>query len=203
MAIFPGTVATMLGYRHELLAQSNRIPRVAVLSLIGGTIGSLLLLRMSNASFSVWVPYLVLLATVMFTVSPVLLKWIKKRPLSGHRDLAFQIGLWSVFVLICVYGGFFGAGMGIMVLALLSVMGMTQIHQMNALRSFTGFCSNFMAVLLFAFAGIVVWRYAFFMGTGAMLGGYTSGIFFRRMSPLWMRNVILAVAWGLTVYFFI
>jgi uncharacterized membrane protein YfcA len=202
IAIFPGTVATMLGYRQELLAQTNRLPRVAILSFIGGTIGSVLLLRMSNASFSGCVPYLLLLATIMFTASPAILKWIRHHPITGHRDIVFQTMLWTIFVLICVYGGFFGAGMGIMVLGLFGVMGMTKMHQMNSLRSFTGFCSNVVAILLFTVAGIVQWRYALIMGSGAILGGYTSGIYFRRMSSGWMRNVILLVAWGLTIYFF-
>lgn len=203
VAMFPGTLSAIIAYRQELLAQSQKVPKIILISLLGGGIGSAALLLMSNAGFSKLVPFLLLLATLFFTLRPALMRWVESSSLIDHTGPRFMLFTWAVFLAICIYGGFFGAGMGIMLLAALGLMGMHHLHKMNALRSLAGLCSNIIALIVFSMAGFVNWPHALIMGTGAVVGAYVSGRYFIKRPVEWMRLVILVIAWAMTGYFFL
>jgi uncharacterized membrane protein YfcA len=203
IATWPGTVSTLIAYREELKDQYAKIPKLAILSTIGGTIGSIALLFISNTLFSDLVPYLLLVATLFFTARPTIKRWIQENKTIQANSPVYVRALQILFVIICIYGGFFGAGMGIMLLAIFGLMGMQNMHQMNALRSLIGACANTISVIVFIVAGLVHWPQAIIMSAGAILGGYTSATYFRRLSPEWMRKAVIIIAWTMTIYFFL
>jgi hypothetical protein len=169
--------------------------------MVGGGLGALLLLKTGETAFSRMVPFLLLLATVIFASSGSLNRWLRSRDgrtLANHQ--------WIVLLLqfmIAVYGGFFGGGIGIMMLALLSVSGFEDMNQMNALKLVMNALINGVAVLIFILAGQVNWPAALVMIVGAILGGYGGAILAQRVEPIGVRRFVVGVGALLTVYFFI
>jgi len=175
LAIFPGTFATLFTYRNELLLHKEKLPFYISLSTIGGAVGALILLNISNVTFSSIVPYLLLVATLLFTFRARLIRLINKftKKSGGARGGgAYHAFMVFLFIAISIYGGFFGAGMGILMLALLSLMGMHNIHEMNALRACTGLFANIIAIILFGMSGIIMWKDAAIMALGCIAGGF-------------------------------
>ena len=202
LAVWPGTFATMFAYRKELASHTKKLPYFISLSILGGAIGALLLLHISSTHFARLVPYLLLAATLLFTFRTRLMVWIGQM---GHSSssLLYRILMVTLFVAICIYGGFFGAGMGILLLALLGLMGMHHMHEMNALRSCSGLCANSIAILLFAASGIILWPHALVMALGTIIGGYGGAYYARRLPQSWSRKAVIMIAWGMTGYFFL
>lgn len=205
LAVFPGTIATMLTYRRELWMHKDKLPTYIIISLIGGTIGALLLLNISNATFSGIVPYLLLGATLLFTFRTRFIAVVRR--ISRHKEgarpgLIFRAITMAAFTLIAIYGGFFGAGMGILLLALFSLMGMQSLHEMNALRACCGLCANVIAIALFGASGIIIWQDAMVMAVGGVLGGYFGAYYALRLPQVWSRWAVVLIGWGMTIYFF-
>lgn len=205
LAVWPGTFATMYAYRRELRVHSSRLPLVVALSVGGGVIGALLLLHISNDAFVQLVPYLLLIATLLFTFRTLLLK--TTQTLFVHsagvtKSLWYSAFTLGLFMLIAIYGGFFGAGMGILLLALFSIMGMQNLHEMNALRSCSGLCANSIAIVLFLSSGIIAWPQALIMAVGGVIGGYGGAYYARSWPQSWTRNAVILIGWSMTLYFF-
>jgi uncharacterized membrane protein YfcA len=197
IALWPGSVASAVAYRRELGGVRNALVPLAAASLAGGLGGSLLLLRTSNATFVKLIPWLLLFATLLFTFGAALAKRFahgSRAPLAAA--VVVQLG-------IAVYGGYFGGGMGIMMLAVLSLLGMTRIHEMNALKNVLGAFINGVAVVAFVVAGAVVWRQGLVMVAGGITGGYAGAAIARRSDPKHVRVLVLAIAWTMTSYFFV
>jgi len=201
LAVWPGTLATMLAYRRELRTHTRKLPYFIALSLIDGGIGAVLLLHMPTSVFTRLVPYLLLAATLLFTFKTRLISWIGS---IGHDTSSpwYRCITVTLFIAICVYGGFFGAGMGILLLALFGMMGMHHLHEMNALRSCSGLCANSIAIVLFASSGIILWPQAIVMGIGCIIGGYAGAYYALRLPQAWSRLAVITIAWSMTVYFF-
>jgi uncharacterized membrane protein YfcA len=173
---------------------------LSVASLIGGTAGALLLLKTSESAFVHLIPWLLLVATSLFTFG----KRVTSR-FSGKSDDASPRALAAVAVaqtVIALYGGYFGGGMGILMLATLSLIGMTDIHAMNALKTILGAIINGAAVVLFVLAHAVDWRPGGVMVVGGIVGGYVGAAVARKIDPKRVRSFVLVVAWAMTVYFF-
>ena len=171
VAIWPGSLGGMWGYRKELRTADRRMLALTVPSLIGGIAGALLLRFTPPSIFDALVPFLILFATVLFMVQETVQRMFKTgegRQESPHW-LAGAI-LFQFFV--ALYGGYFGAGIGILMLAALSILGLTDIHQMNGLKNFFALCINGVAALYFMFAHMVQWPYVLIMAVGAIAGGY-------------------------------
>jgi uncharacterized membrane protein YfcA len=109
----------------------------------------------------------------------------------------------SLFIAISIYGGFFGAGMGILLLALFSLMGMKNIHEMNSLRACTGLFANVVAIILFGISGIIIWQDSAIMTIGCISGGYFGAYYALRLPQAWSRNAVIAIGWSMTIYFFL
>lgn len=195
-AMWPGTLATLVAYRKDLEANRGKLPIYVAISLVGGGIGAAILLVLSNDAFAVMVPYLLLAATLLFTFRARLLRWV-------HRAPHLSSVTWLLFAIVCVYCGFFGAGTGILLLALFGIMGMHDIHEMNALRSSIGLAANSIALGIFAVFGLVHWPQAIVMGAGGVVGGYISAHYFRKLPVAWARTIVVAIAWTMTLYFFL
>lgn len=205
VATFPGTIVTILTYRKELLPNMQKMPLLLLLSLIGGAFGAWLLLHISNVTFSNVVPYLLLLATLLFTFRTKIIFYVRK--ISSHTEgekynIFYRLFVMVLFSAVAVYGGFFGAGMGILLLAIFSLMGMQSLHEINALRACCGLFANIIALALFTTSGIINWQDALITSTGCMIGSFTGAYYALRLPQHWSRNAIIVIAWSMTIYFF-
>ena len=197
IALWPGSLASVLAYRRELGDVRRELLPMGIASLAGGLSGSLLLLRTSDRTFVLLIPWLLLFAAVLFSFGGSLAKRLK-------RDAGAPLAMATVAQLaVSVYGGYFGGGIGIMMLAILSVLGMADIHRMNALKTLLGALINGVAVVAFVVAGAVAWAPAAVMIAGGITGGYAGASIARRVDPQHVRRLVLAVAWTMTAYFFL
>jgi uncharacterized protein len=202
VALWPGTVASISAYWKKI-PKSNRflLPLVTV-SLAGGLLGALILLHTPQATFMRLVPFLFLVATLLFTFG--------KKISSKLRGLARSSGPpshWTVMgaalvqLLIAIYGGFFGGGIGILMLALLSMARMDDIHSMNAVKSLLAAAINGSAVVTFIVAGAVRWPQAVLMIAGAVIGGYGGASLAQKLNPKLVRGFVITVGFSMTAYF--
>lgn len=202
VALWPGTMTSMWGYRAELHGARRWAIAFAVPSLLGGVAGALLLLQTPEQRFAEIVPWLILGATALFIMQPTLMRWLRAAaPARALHDadgslhppalpfLVYQFG-------VGVYGGYFGAGAGIFMLAALGLMGLTNIHQMNGLKNWGGGVMNLVAVVIFAVSGIVHWPIAIAMSVGAMIGGVGGSLLAQRVGQAWVRRVIVVIGLG-------
>ena len=204
LALWPGTLASMIAYKKDLAANSKKLPLYIFLSLIGGAIGALFLLNISNENFSQIVPYLILTATLLFTIRTRFINKIQQAtpsPFAANSNF-YNLIMILLLLAIAIYGGFFGAGMGILLLALFSLMGMNNINQMNALRTYVGVCANSIAIIIFIISGIILWKQAMIMALGSATGGFFGAYYARRLPQIWVQRFAIAIGWILTLYFF-
>ncbi|MGD0529082.1 MAG: sulfite exporter TauE/SafE family protein [Polyangiaceae bacterium] len=197
IALWPGSLASILAYRRELGDVKRELLPLAIAAFVGGLAGSLLLLHTPESTFVLLIPWLLLFATVLFTFGGA----VSRRLTKGARA---PLGVAAVVQLaISVYGGYFGGGMGIMMLAVLTLLGMTHIHRMNALKNILGALINGVAVVAFILAGAIVWAPGVVMIAGGITGGYAGAAIARRVSPKYVRYVVMGIAWSMTAYFFV
>jgi uncharacterized membrane protein YfcA len=183
------------------VAKRVLIPLLAA-SLIGGLAGAYLLLKTPAHTFLRVLPWLTLGATLLFAFG----KKLAARCASGieHDTTAAALVGATVFQLaVAVYGGYFGGGIGIVMLAMLVTLGMTDIHAMNALKSVMGFVINGVAVVAFIVARAVYWRQGIPMIVGGIVGGYVGAHYAQRLPQLWIRRFVILVGTGMTLYFFV
>ena len=199
VALMIGTAGSIFGFRDHFTAIRPLLGRFVPVSILGGLIGSVLLTRTSDKVFAHLVPFLLLFATILFCAQGAVRSMAKKEAesLVGRERgagmwvaVAFQFG-------VAVYGGYFGAGIGILMLASLGFLGMAHIHEMNALKNLLGSLINVVASLWFAVAGIVDWPKAGVMTAGALAGYYLGAHYSQRIPQQQVRRIIMGV--GLTI----
>lgn len=196
VAVLPANVVGTFVYRHELQSVRKHLGLRLVLAAVGGTLGSLILLKTGQASFQKSIPWLLLFATLSFALGP----WIKRKL---ERDFAFDGSrwLWLSFVLeflVFVYGGYFGLGMGIVMFAIYAIFSHMSIHQANAIRNITITLMTVISIIIFARAGVIRWLPSLVMMSGAVLGGYGAMHVARRLPPQLVRHAIIVWAICLT-----
>lgn len=202
-ALWPGTLASVGAYRRELAVQRRGIVLFSAISLLGGVIGAVLLLRTQERTFERLIPYLLLAATLIFVLSPRITRWTRQASGQGRERWSHRVVVLALYFGVAVYGGFFGAGLGILTLAVLGLLGLEHIHEMNALKVLQASLVNGIAVLTFALAGAVHWPIALLMAAGGIVGGYSGAAIARRVNPAAVRWVVIAISVSLTLYFFI
>jgi uncharacterized membrane protein YfcA len=210
VALWPGSVASVGAYRKELVKQNRTLLLVlGITSLIGGLLGALLLLSTSQNTFVQLLPYLLLLATVLFAVSGPITTRLRARAAARSTKQTNQVSWRSLTIIalfqlvIATYGGYFGGGIGILMLATLGLMGMENINEMNAVKTVLQTVINGVAVIAFIIAGAVVWLQAIVMIAGAIVGGFTTASFARRLDPRIVRGFVILVGVSMTIYFFL
>ena len=199
VALWPGLFGGLFGYRRELENSSTILFRLGITSIIGGAFGALLLIRTPSRVFANLVPFLILFATLLFMSHGV----INKRLRLGSLDDK-PMGLWWSGAMIfqffsAMYGGYFGAGNGILMLAAMGLLGLNELNRANGIKNFLGICINSIAVLLFSLAGLVVWEDALVMACGALVGGYFGASMAVRIGQKWVRRGIVMI--GLIIFF--
>jgi uncharacterized membrane protein YfcA len=204
MALWPGTLASVGAYRREFGSENRRmLTPLFITGIIGGVIGALTLLRTPQATFLRLVPYLLLSATFLFAASGPITRWVREQTHTmRHRGVLWRVFAALIQLCIAVYIGFFGAGAGILMLALLAIMGVESIHTMNAYKTLLATLCNGIAVLTFIWAGAILWPQALVMLVGAAIGGYLGAHFAQKMDPKHVRYIVIALGVGMSVYFF-
>jgi uncharacterized membrane protein YfcA len=205
VALWPGSLMSVAAYRRELRGRRGLL-LLGATSLAGGLLGALLLLRTPQGVFVRLVPYLLLLATLLFTFGGTLTRYVRRRLTLGLAGRAAPpwaalAGVVVLQLVIATYGGYFGGGIGILMLASLALLGLEDIHEMNALKTLMASCINGVAVVTFVLAGAVAWAPALVMVAGAILGGYGGAAFARRLPSSAVRGFVIAVGCAMTLYF--
>ena len=197
VASFPGYLAATYGFRRDLAAmQGGRMVHLTFWTMAGGMVGAGLLLVSSNQAFSALVPFLLLIATVVFIwAEPI-------RALAArYARVVTPFGLGSLLP-VAIYGGYFNGGLGIILLALFAMWGMRDIHQMNGLKSWLSVALSLIACLIFAVGGSIAWGPGALMATGTVLGGLTGPSIARRIPMPALRALIACIGFGTTAVFF-
>jgi uncharacterized protein len=192
VGLWPGSLGGVVGFRRHLPERSV-IVLLAVPSLVGGMIGAVLLLRTPQDVFEGLAPVLVFLATVLLAVQEPLSKRISRGSLVGERTPSFVAAGVAFQLLVGVYGGFFGAGIGIMMLAALAVLGLTDIHQMNGLKNLLAVLINGVAAVYFAAQGAVLWTDAALMSVASIAGGFGGAALANRLGRRLVRKAVIAI----------
>ena len=207
VALWPGSLSAAWAYRRELARYKRYLLPMGVASFIGGAAGGLLLLVAGDARFSALIPWLLAFATMLFAFSPQLSSVLKRmRPPdtetaeSGHG--AGSPAGWGVQLLVSVYGGFFGAGMGILMMASLAIGGHEDVQHINALKNILSAVIYSVTVMTFIIAGAVSWPHTGVMLATASLGGYWGARMARKIQGPWLRRMVIAAGCALTVYYF-
>jgi uncharacterized protein len=201
IALWLGAAASGGAYRERLnIPRRVLIPLISA-SLIGGLGGAVLLLKTSAHTFLQVLPWLTLGATLLFVFAK---KIAGNRGSSiGHEATQSAIAGGTIFqFLVAIYGGYFGGGMGIVMLAMLAMLGMNDIHDMNALKSVMGFVINGVAVVAFIVAGAIYWREGLLSILGAVAGGYFGAHYALKLPQAWVRAFVILSGAAMTVYFF-
>ncbi len=205
VALWPGSVASMRAYRKELAEQDRKLLLVlGGTSLVGGVFGAILLLRTPQSTFTLLIPYLLLLATLLFTFSKPITGFLRKYiPYKEQSSWPALLVVAFFQIIIAIYGGYFGGGIGILMLATLGMMGMEDINAMNAVKTLLQASINGVAVITFIIAGAVAWPQAILMVVGAIIGGYGGAYFARQIDQRWIRLFVILVGSSMTLYFFL
>ena len=195
-AMWLGVVASARGYREEVRAHRHLLVAAGIVSVVGAVIGAVLLLQTPPKMFVRMIPWLLLFATAVFALSPL----ITKRQHAARPHTPVQL---VIQFLIAIYGGYFGAGMGIIMLAVLSFSGLPNMNAANALKNVLSVIINGTAIIPFVIAGMIIWKIALLMAIFTMIGGYAGSRFFRRVPSSVTRVIVLCIGVAMSAYFFV
>ena len=205
LALLAGMGGSLYGYRRHLADVRPWFTTFIPVSIAGGWIGSVLLTRGSEKMFTELVPYLVLFATVLFMLQGVLRMRLAKNISTGESLKTGKAHLFAALFfqfLVSIYGGYFGAGIGILMLATLGFMGFQDIHQMNALKSVLGSLINLVAAAWFTASGLIDWPRMALMTAGAFVGYYIASTYSQRLPQKAVRHLISAIGLIITAVMF-
>jgi len=201
VALWPGTVASIFAYRAELAKRDVRstLGPLIVVTTIGSIAGALLLLNTPETTFVRLIPWLLGAATLLFAFGARLTAFVRTR--ASRAGALATVAATAIQLVVSIYIGYFGAGAGILMLALLAIMGMDNIHAMNAFKAILGATANGIAVITFVVAGKIVWPAALLMVVAATLGGYGGAWAAQKIDPKKVRWIVIAVGTAMTIYF--
>ena len=207
LALWPASIASVSAYRREVGAARPWVMSLGGASLAGGVIGGLLLLRTSDDAFLRLLPWLLLIAAATFTFAGPIQRALSRHPADAAHHPAgaapHHLAVLLLQFLISIYGGYFGGGMGIMMLATLTIAGMTEVHRMNAVKSVLAVIINGVALVQFIAFGAIAWPPGMIMVAGGIAGGYAGAATARRVDERHVRRLVMVIAWGMTLYFFL
>jgi hypothetical protein len=196
-AMWVGQIGSTHGYREEVAAHRSVFVPAIVVSVVGALIGAILLLYTPPRTFERLIPWLLLFATLVFAVSP----FLKRQNVAQiPRHAPWQV---AVQFFVAIYGGYFGAGMGIVMLAILAFSGLPNFNAQNAIKNGLSVVINGVALVPFIVARIIDWRFAIPMALIALAGGYFGARFFRRLPQNLSRAIVVVIGAAMTIVFFV
>ena len=201
VALTPSNLASVVAYRNEVRMHFREMIPFSIIGLIGGGVGALLLIWLGDVGFRPLVPWLLLVATMMFAFSRQIRLFVTRW--SGGQHTVAKLVAYLVMMIVAIYGGFFGAGIGIMMLAALSIIASGDYHKANSTKIVVAFLIQVVSAALLIAGGLVHWPQALVTIAASSLGGYY-GVGFARIVPeKIIRAVVVAIGAGLTVVFFL
>ncbi len=203
VALVPGTIGGMWAQRNEFSSQYNRLLKLLPVAIIGGVGGGLLILNTSESAFRNIIPYLILLATLLLAAQVQIKNWVVSRIGQAHTEHNNPIFMLSLVFLAAIYGGYFGAGLGVILMAVLGLVTDDSMTRLNFLKQALAFSVNMAAAIYFAFSGKVDWMIALVMVFGSIIGGLIGGKLAGKMKPELLRWIVVAAGLIAATIFFL
>ena len=198
-----GYLSGAYAFRHTLIAHKKEIALAVVLSLFGGSLGAYLLLRTSESSFETAIPWLLLFATLLFIFGAKANYFLKRYSTTNKYGFQFSSTLFAlVLFAVCVYGGFFNAGLGIVVLSYLTLCGHSNINVMNGIKLIVSSSVSLAAIFLFILNDSIAWVQGSAVLVGTLLGGYLSAHLSMKLPQQYIRQFVILMSCAITAYFF-
>ena len=205
IALLPATFGGALGYRKKIVAIVPWLRLFVPVSLVGGLIGGILLVQTPTKTFDSMVPFLILFATVLFMAQSTFSKFFGSRSAHTHGTPPSKKWIYGAVVfqfVVALYGGYFGAGIGILMLASLGMLGFEDIHEMNTLKVILGFLINIVAAVYFIACGLIFWSDAVVMACGSVIGGYSGAHFAQKVPQTRVRIAITVIGFVISAVLF-
>lgn len=205
VALLPGYLGATLAQRKDLKGQEHRLTWAIPAGVVGGLIGGILLLNTGEKLFRELVPYLILLASGLLALQDPVRKWAAKRAATRGDAAGPRSERWAAIPvgLAAIYGGYFGAGLSVIILAVLAIVLDDNLTRLNALKQFVAFATNTAAAVFFLFSGQVVWAAAAVMAVGALLGGVLGGKLAGRIKPATLRYTVVIIGILVSIIYFV
>ncbi len=197
VALWPGSLSGAFGFKNLLHKAGHHLSRLIVPTILGSTVGAFLLVKTDPRVFDLVVPWLILFAAVLLLLQPKVKAWV----LQGGRRTVGPAGAITLQFMVSVYGGYFGAGMGIMMLAIFALYIEGTIHELNAVKNWLGLVINFTCSTVFLFQGLVQPYVALALAAGSIVGGFVAARFSQRVQPDRMRTLIAIYGVGMAAYY--
>jgi len=202
VAIWPGRLLVIAAYRRELARQTKRALRTGLICVAGGIVGALVLLQSGDKAFLRTVPWLLLIATLLLLFDRAIQRRFGVGKPGSEPSWAWRAALTAALFLCAAYGGFFGGGLGVILMPLLSLSGVRDIQELNALKNLLVALIAGVAVVIFIASGAVSWPGTLVMMAGALIGGYGGGAAARHIPAPALRTVIIVCGFALSMYYF-
>jgi hypothetical protein len=201
VALWPGQLTSVAALREDL--RRDLLPVVCTASILGGVSGAIVLLNTRQITFLHMVPWLLLIASLLFGISGPVSRWLKARSAEPHIEKSSKrVPLFLVLLPVCFYIGYFGAGAGFLIMSALALFGVEEMHQLNSLKVLAACLSNFCAVVTFVLSGAVMWHYCLISMVFAGAGGYVGAQYARRMNADVLRTIVVVTGVMMAAYFF-
>lgn len=204
VALWPGQLTSIAGYRGDFGMNLRLLVPVSLSALAGGFAGAVVLLHTAQGTFLKLVPWLLLSASLLFAVSPRIARWVaSRRTHSAAGTRPHYLPLCSALAAVCFYVGYFGAGAGFLIMAILGISGISSIRELNALKVVATTIANGIAVITFIAGRQIIWHLCLLMMLSAAVGGYAGARYSRRLSATVMRMLVVGIGLGMAAYFFL
>jgi uncharacterized membrane protein YfcA len=201
VALWPGQLTSVAALRNDL--RRDLLPVVCTASIVGGVTGAIVLLHTRQITFLRIVPWLLLVASVLFGISGPVSRWLRARSAHPHvQKPPAVVPIFLVLLPVCFYIGYFGAGAGFLIMSALALFGVEEMNALNSLKVLAACLSNLCAVLTFIFGGAVIWHYCLISMLFAGAGGYVGAQYARRMNPEVLRTIVVITGVLMAAYFF-
>ncbi|MCI0551726.1 MAG: sulfite exporter TauE/SafE family protein [Anaerolineae bacterium] len=202
VALCPGYFGGTLAQWNDLQRQKNRLWLIVPASIVGGVLGGFLLLQTGEKLFRDLVPYLILLASGLLAIQDPVRAWLLRRVEEGH-DASLEKLSWLPVGMASIYGGYFGAGLSVIVLSALGLTLEDSLTRLNALKQAVAFSVNIAAAVFFLFSGQVIWSAALVMAVGALIGGVLGGKLASRIKPSTLRWTVVVIGLVIAIIYFV
>jgi uncharacterized protein len=201
VALWPGQLTSVAALKKDL--RKDLLPVVLAASVLGGISGAVVLLRTKQVTFLHLVPWLLLVASLLFGISGPIARWLRNRSNASNAAKEPATGvLFLVLLPVCFYIGYFGAGAGFLIMTALALFGVEKMYELNALKVTAACVSNLSAVFTFVFSGAIVWHYCLISMVVAGVGGYVGAQYARRMNGELLRTIVVVTGCVMAAYFF-
>jgi uncharacterized membrane protein YfcA len=201
VALWPGQLTSLAALRGDV--RKDLLPAVVLASISGGATGAIVLLRTKQATFLHLIPWLILMGALIFGISGPVSRWLRRHSAEPHvvHDPNLFLLICALFP-ICFYIGYFGAGGGFLIMTVLALIGVEEMHTLNAMKVLAACLSNLVAIVTFIISGAILWHYCLISMVFAAAGGYVGAQYARRMNPEVLRAIVVLTGCVIAAYFF-